>query len=179
MTETTIFDRMRRDHKNVLERVSALERGVLRAKRGARAPSTAERDRALLDLIGHLTRQFATHMAGEDRVLFPELQPLLPRGEAALDPLREEHEEMRAMLIRLQETLRRRAGAARDEEIVVQARDLIDLLRLHIRKEEILLGVAERVLTPPEIEALDARIRALPEFTTRAGRPEARPGGRS
>ena len=174
MTAITIFERMRRDHRTVLERVSALERGLLRRTR-----SDPEKDQALLALTALLERQFATHMAGEDRVLFPELEPVLPRGEAALAPLRAEHEELRAMLARLQKTLRRRAGAGRDEEIAVQARDLIDLLRLHIRKEEIVLGVAERVLTPAEIEALDARVREIPAPPTRSGRPGARPGGRT
>ena len=180
MSVTTMFDRMRRDHQNVLERVAALERGVLRTPRDAGpVASDPERDRALLDLVAHLERQFATHMAGEDQVLFPQLSPLLPQGDAALEPLRADHEELRAMLARLQNTLKQPAGAARDEEIGVQARDLVDLLRLHIRKEEIVLGVAERVLTPPEIEALDRSIRALPELPTPSGRPRSRPGGRT
>ena len=156
MTRSTFFDRMRRDHRNVLERVTALERGALRKQ-------------DIADLVAHLERQFATHMAGEDRVLFPELAPVLPSGESSLAPLRAEHEELRAMLERLQQTLRRRPGSARDEEITIQVRDLIDLLRLHIRKEEIVLGVAERVLTPREIDGLEARVRALTHS----------PGGRS
>lgn len=177
MTEPTFFDRMRRDHQHVLERVTALERGSLRTGRGA--GTDAEWDRTILDLTAMLERQFSTHMAGEDRVLFPELEPVLPRGEAALAPLRAEHEELRAMLDRLQKTLRRRPNPARDEEIIIQIRDLIDLLRLHIRKEEIVLGVAERVLTPLEIEALETRVRALTVSPTPSGRPGGRPGGRS
>src|SRR5690349_3064826 len=180
MTEPTFFDRMRRDHQTVLERVTALEQGSLRTGRGAGEPATgAAWDRTILDLTQMLERQFSTHMAGEDRVLFPELMPVLPRGEAALAPLRAEHEELRAMLDRLQNTLRRRPDAARDEEVVIQIRDLIDLLRLHIRKEEIVLGVAERVLTPTEIEALEARVRALTASPPPSGRPDGRPGGRS
>ena len=164
MTRSTFFDRMRRDHRNVLERVSALERGLLRTR-----PPSKDQDHVIRNLIAHLERQFATHMAGEDRVLFPELTPVLPSGESSLAPLRAEHEELRAMLERLQQTLRRRPGSARDEEITIQVRDLIDLLRLHIRKEEIVLGVAERVLTPREIDGLEARVRALTHS----------PGGRS
>ena len=180
MTEPTFFDRMRRDHQTVLERVTALEQGSLRTGRGAGEPATgADWDRTILDLTQMLERQFSTHMAGEDRVLFPELEPVLPRGEAALAPLRAEHEELRAMLDRLQKTLRRRRDAARDEEIVIQIRDLIDLLRLHIRKEEIVLGVAERVLTSAEIEALETRVRALTPSPTPSGRPGGRPGGHS
>jgi hypothetical protein len=83
------------------------------------------------------------------------------------------------MLDRLQKTLRRDPDAARHEEIIIQIRDLIDLLRLHIRKEEIVLGVAERVLTPAEIEALETRVRALTVPTTPSGRPGGRPGGRT
>jgi len=168
MTPTTMFERMRHDHRSVLEQVSKLELGVLATDRGVRA-LMQERDRELLELVAMLERQFATHMAAEDQVLFPELERVLPQGHAAVEPLRAEHEELRAMLQRLGKTLREPARAVRDEQISVQARDLIDLLRIHIRKEEsIVLNVAEKVLTPREIDALEARIR-----------PIALPGGRT
>jgi hemerythrin-like domain-containing protein len=81
------------------------------------------------------------------------------------------------MLERLRTTIRRPPGASRDEEVAVQARDLIDLLRLHIRKEEIVLSVAERVLTSREIEALESRLSAHFETHTRPDRPDATSGG--
>jgi hemerythrin-like domain-containing protein len=144
-----------------------LERGVLQ-------------HRQVLGLVALLERQFATHMAGEDKVLFPELESVLPEAETALRPLRAEHEELRAMLRRLQKTLKARPGKTRDERISVETRDLVDLLRIHVRKEEaIVLSVAEQVLTPREVEALDARIRFFLEPGTRPRGPEgARQGDR-
>jgi iron-sulfur cluster repair protein YtfE (RIC family) len=55
MTKSTIFDRMRQDHRIVLERVAALE----------------QHQGEIGQLVEMLERQFGTHMAGEDRVIFP------------------------------------------------------------------------------------------------------------
>ena len=74
------------------------------------------------------------------------------------------------MLIRLKATLGEPAGPDRDEQIVVQLRDFIDLLRIHIRKEEALvISVAERVLRQSEVELLKARM-------SRGVRAERHPG---
>jgi hemerythrin-like domain-containing protein len=180
MATTTLFERMRKDHRSVLEHVARLERGALAKTRTARARS-GEHDRELRALIAMLERQFATHMAAEDQVLYPQLTQVLPQCEAAVAPLRAEHDELRAMLHRLAKTLREPPGPTRDEQIAVQARDLIDLLRLHIRKEEsIVLSVAERVLTPLEIDALEARIRTIvPAAAKRRGSGVPRQGGRT
>ncbi len=179
MTRTTMFERMRNDHRSVLEHVSRLEQGALAPGRKVREPAR-ERDRELLALVAMLDRQFATHMAAEDLVLFPELERVLPQGQAAVEPLRAEHEDLREMLRRLEKTLRKPARAARDEQIAVQVRDLIDLLRIHIRKEEsIVLNVAERVLTPREIDALDARIRLIARSGAAPSAPSGIQGGRT
>jgi ABC-type uncharacterized transport system ATPase subunit len=62
------------------------------------------------------------------------------------------------MLADLEETLCL-PNEARDEQMTVQIRDLVDLLRIHIRKEEALvIGMAERVLRPSEVEALTVRM---------------------
>jgi hemerythrin-like domain-containing protein len=79
------------------------------------------------------------------------------------------------MLSRLDETLLERPVAARDEQIAVQARDLVDLLRIHIRKEEALvLSVAERVLKPQEIDSLERRMRERMQMNPT---PSPRAGG--
>lgn len=161
MNRTSIFEQMRNDHRRVLERVAALELGVL--GRGTRRGRSHGEDRGgeLRDVVELLERQFATHMAAEDEVLFPALAEALPQTKATMEPLHAEHAELRSMLIRLDATLSEPVSAARDEQIKVQVRDLIDLLRIHIRKEEaVVLSVAERVLKPREIDALEQRMRA-------------------
>lgn len=162
MNGTTLFERMRQDHRRVLERVDALEHAArpMEPRRGrARVPNVVMRD-----VVALLKDQFATHMAAEDEVLFPALLRALPQTRATLDPLRAEHEELRSMLHRLECTLGESPGRSRNEEIAIQVRDLADLLRIHVRKEEaVALSVAERVMQPHEIEAVESRMRARVE----------------
>jgi hemerythrin-like domain-containing protein len=142
------FLAFRRDHSRVLERLEALDRGVLRA--------TGPLDDApLRDLVAHLERQFGTHMAAEDHVLYPALRAAFPPARSTLEPLLADHAELRQMLIALAALLREAPSSGREERLVVQARDLSDLLRLHIRREEsIVLAVASRVLSRVEIAAM-------------------------
>jgi hypothetical protein len=178
-----VFDRLRADHRRVLREIGALER-ALAARDAAEARGRGRAMAVVLDLAGALAsrlgRQFDTHMAAEDDVLFPRLAANIPGGAAFVKPLHAEHAELRAMLAALSATLARRAGAARDEQLVVQSHDLIDLLRIHIRKEEALVfRVAERVLSAEVLEALAARrapgrepARAMPARSKRKkGKP--------
>lgn len=150
-----IFDRMREDHRRVLERVGALEAAIGRDAGWSDPRLEAE----LRDTLALMDRQFATHMAGEDDVLFPALLEALPEAKASIAPLTMEHAELRDMLERLKATLAEPGQADRDEQLAVELRDFIDLLRIHIRKEEaVVISVAERVLRPREVEALAARM---------------------
>ena len=82
----------------------------------------------------------------------------LEDGAALVAPLHDEHDELRLMLGALAARLIEPPGATRDEQVVVQIRDLTDLLRIHIRKEETLVfGLAERVLKPIVRAELAAR----------------------
>lgn len=149
------FEGLRGDHARVLERLAALDAGLL-------GGSAAIDEAPLRDLAAHLERQFATHMAAEERVLFPALRAAFPEGRGTLEPLLADHAEMRQMLVELFGLLARAAGAARDEQLVVLARDLSDLLRLHIRKEEsVVLDVAERVLSRAELDAMTAGLESF------------------
>jgi len=149
------FKRFHDDHRKVLARLDAIERTLPRGTARLGAAAVA----ALDDLVALLARQFATHSAIEERVLFPALVEAFPGARPSLGPLQREHDEMRSMLQRLEELLGQRVTAARDEQIVIQVRDLVDLLRIHIRKEEqSVLNVARRVLTAAEISALVTRM---------------------
>lgn len=146
------FAPFRRDHARLLARLDDLERRVL--------SGAAELDEgALRELVAVLERQFATHMAAEDAVLFPALDDAFPVLGATLEPLRQDHLELRLMLATLSEQLSRPVSASRAEQLVVLARDLTDLLRLHIHREEAaVFDVAQRALTPEETTALVGRL---------------------
>ena len=153
---TEIFQQMREDHRRVLEDIVVLERAASSRpeRRGESWPGDDARR-----VLRALTRQFATHMAAEDDVLYPALVAALPETRLSLEPLFADHEALRLMLDDLGAMLDVPAGTARNEQIAIGFRDFIDLLRIHIRKEEaIVIGVAERVLNDAEVEALAARL---------------------
>ena len=153
MLGPTIFHRMRADHSRVLGELDALERA---ATSGA---GDLQRERTLLGLVGLLERQFDTHLRAEDEVLFPALIEVLPEARGSLAPLRAEHDELRSMLAGLARVLEQPPGPAREEQVAVQARDLVDLLRIHVRKEEaVVFGVAERVLPEPTLQRIAERL---------------------
>lgn len=159
------LDRMRADHHRVLDRLAVL------------VPETGDHP-ARLQLpdvrafVEFLAQQFDTHMAAENDVLFPIVAQALPATTDSLMPLRLEHQELHTMLGALTALLDAPASHARDEQIGIQLADLAELLRLHIRKEErLVFQVAERVLSPGELERL---------VTERsANRPAPRPEFRS
>lgn len=148
------FERLRADHRRVLDETAAIEAAVSGLGPAARLTPSAEAGlRALLALLEH---QFATHMRAEDERVFPALVAALPEARDSVRPLVAEHRELRSMLAALTDLLAALPGASRDEQVAVQVRDLADLLRIHIRKEEaVVLGVAERVLSPAEIARLE------------------------
>lgn len=162
------FLAFRRDHERVLERIARLEQGNF----AAQVPLD---ETPLRDLVAHLERQFATHMAAEDSVLYPALRTAFPEVGGTIDPLLADHAELRAMLAALAEMLSRPRSRARDEQIVVLARDLSDLLRLHIHREEsVVLDVASRVLSRAEIAAMAVGLDAYTRGTQDPRAPEGR-----
>ena len=153
MERTAIFENLRADHKRVLEQIREVARLLVDDR-----PRFSPRTRAKLrGFAAHLARQFATHMRAEDEVLYPALARGMNNGADLVAPLHVEHAELNAMLESLQAALAAPASAWRDEQLVVQLRDFIDLLRIHIRKEETLLfGVAERLLEPDDLSELES-----------------------
>jgi hemerythrin-like domain-containing protein len=157
------LDRMRADHQRVLERLESLAPA---AGAGSRLADLAP----VRELVAFLARQFDSHMAAEDQVLFPILAEALPATTDSLRPLRQEHQELRTMLEALTTLLDAPAGRARDEQLGVQLADLADLLRIHVRKEErLVFQVAEHVLRPGELDRLVSQRTAA----TPARRPSA------
>jgi hemerythrin-like domain-containing protein len=158
---------MRDDHRRVLERVARLE-AALWPEGSSRSGSRVEAE--LRETLAVMDRQFGTHMAAEDEVLFPALLEALPETRGSIGPLETEHAELRDMLKRLESTLAEPDPSDRDEQVAVQVRDFIDLLRIHIRKEEaVVIRVAERVLRPREVQALAARMTQTPRRESGGG----------
>ncbi|MBI3538714.1 MAG: hemerythrin domain-containing protein [Candidatus Eisenbacteria bacterium] len=152
-----VFDRMRGDHQRGLEGLATLEQAVAGVDSAGRLDDGARE--AMRAVVRVLEGQFDTHMAAEDEVLFPALTRALPHALGQIQQLGAEHEELRSMLGSLGRLLDSPHGRVSDEQVVVQARDLVDLLRIHIRKEEsAVFGVAERVLEPRMLEALADRM---------------------
>lgn len=150
---------MRGDHQRALEQLATLELAGAESDSAGRI-SEQSRD-AMRAVVRVLEGQFDTHMAAEDEVLFPALTRALPHALGQIEQLGVEHEELRSMLGSLGRLLDSPHGRVRDEQVVVQARDLVDLLRIHIRKEEsAVFGVAERVLEPRMLEALADRMNS-------------------
>jgi hemerythrin-like domain-containing protein len=165
VTESGIFQALRADHRRVMENLDAIEARIADGRAHASGDPETRRPTLSNDVLerireftAHLARQFDTHLAAEDEVLYPALEQRLENGAALIAPLHVEHVELRAMLETLAATLAAPANDARDEQIAVQVRDLVDLLRIHIRKEETLVfGVAERIIRPCDLAELEAR----------------------
>jgi hemerythrin-like domain-containing protein len=181
MKKVTIFDQMKSDHREVLARLASLEAVAREAEQHVRGRGRGWPGPEVAETLRILERQFATHMAAEDEVLFPALLEALPQTRLSIEPLKADHAELRTMLERIQETMQETPSAARDEQIGVQLRDLVDLLRIHLRKEEALvISVAERVLQPREVEALAARRSSgEPQGATKSPRSGPSKGARS
>jgi hypothetical protein len=146
------FGQFRRDHVRVLAEIDGLERCAL-AGRGV--PEEA----VLRGAVELLAVQFATHMAAEESMLYPAVLMAFPAGRATLEALRADHAELRMMLATISRGLAASASAGGDEQLQVVLRDFIDLLRLHIHREEsAVFDVASRVLSTHEAEELARRI---------------------
>jgi len=156
MDRSEIFEGLRNDHRKVLEQLAILDWAVAALPRPS---DPAWPGREVEEILAMLARQFRTHMAAEDEIIYPALAETLPEAGSNLEPLRAEHHTLRMMLRDLERELRKPASETRNEQIGVLLRDLCDLLRIHIRKEDaIVFALAERALTQTEVESIAARM---------------------
>jgi len=131
----SILARMRADHRALLDAVDALERAI-----GDRPARGSFPVRALRPLAERLTAEYAAHVIEEDGLMVPLLDGPVSARQLAL-----EHAELAAMIAAFRETLGRPTHRTRDEQLRVQAEDLVALMRSQIRKEETLVfAVAAR-----------------------------------
>ena len=97
-------------------------------------------------LVDQLALRFAAHAAARDGLL----------AFLRLDRLGLEDDELTAMLTTFRETLDRPANRERDEQLRVQAADLVALLRSQLRKEETLVfAIAARATSRPSTKRGD------------------------
>lgn len=159
-----IFEQLRSDHSRALRVLSALEHVAefisASAESGEQRTATAEAE--LERLIASFEFEFATHMVAEDTVIFPALAKALPESLGHLQRFHGEHAELRGILRALRELIEQPRSAPRNEQIGVQTRDFVELVRIHIRKEEAaVFRVAEGLLTSMELEGIARRWTSL------------------
>lgn len=168
-----LFARLRADHARVLREIEDLESSLARHGRAGRLPAAVEA--GLPSFLALLEAEFASHMAAEDDILYPALMAAIPAASGSLSALTAEHAELRQMLARLMAIVENAVAPDRAQEIRVQVRDIAELLRAHIRKEESLaFGLAPRILTPREVASVSARLNRTerPDGPGSAKRPK-------
>ncbi len=157
------FGQFRRDHARVLGQIDLLEQQAV-------VEPEALDEALLAGAIELLRSQFATHMTAEESVLYPAIQLAFPAGRSTLEALRADHVELRLMLATISIRLGATGSPERDEQLQVVLRDLIDLLRLHIHREEsAVFDVASRVLSNDEAAELARRIAPLVDLGSPPG----------
>jgi hemerythrin-like domain-containing protein len=150
------FARLRTQHRALLARLRVFEHALRRLRRGVRD------ERAFRTLSRWLSGPFAVHVAAEDGVLYPAVARELPELALVLEPLRADHLELAHMTHSLQRLIAEPDAAGRDEQLAVLGRDLVDLLRLHVRSEErSVLDWSERVLPADTLRELRARMARI------------------
>jgi hemerythrin-like domain-containing protein len=135
-------------HQDVLARLGAVESDL----------TDSSREPDLAAFAAYLEREVASHFVVEEQALFPILARHLSLHQGPLAVMNAEHAAFRDLLREL-------CAAVRDGNPIRQRRcasELIELLRVHIAKEDnILFPMASRILGPEELREVDARAQSL------------------
>ncbi len=115
---------------------------------------------AHLDALARfLDGEVAPHFQLEEQALFPLLERHLGVDGGPLAVMNAEHARFRELLAGLHEALRSGATTQQREH----GSELIDLLRGHIAKEDgVLFPMAMRLLSPTELQEVEARSKQVP-----------------
>ena len=149
------FARLRAEHARVLDRLDASERTLT-------DPSALD-ESTFLAMARDLKEALDLCFAVEGAVLFPALIQQLPELALALEALLDDHVEFRDMTRSFAVLLEQANAPNRAEQLVVLGRDLTDLLRLHIHKQErLILNWSERVLPAPVLAEVGAGLSLSP-----------------
>ena len=135
-----------RQHQEVLARLATVESGL----------ETGSNDAA--SFAAFLQGEVGEHFRIEEQALFPFLARHLNQRYGPLAVMNAEHASFREQLRRLCSAVSAGVGAIQDACI----RDILDLLRSHIFKEDnVLFPMALQVLDADELREVDARAAAL------------------
>lgn len=136
------------EHQAVLAQLAAVEDQLANADAGA----------ALASFLAYLQDDVLLHFSVEEHALFPMLERYFGHGGGPLAVMNAEHASFRELL----SDLRAAVLAADLSQQRACAQDLIELLRVHIAKEDnILFPMAARVLNPTEQDEVDTCARAI------------------
>lgn len=150
------------------EEHEAVEEQLRRLEQMLPAPEPA----GMNAVIGSLEADLDHHLAHEEQALFPLLERYLPRDRGPIAVMLLEHAELRQRVGNLRRAFdawRRKAeareggGAAHAGKLLTAAaRQVIELLRMHIAKEDqILFPLARRFLSAAEIAELQAHLDGM------------------
>ena len=157
MSRTTILLHVQRLHDDMMTCVASLERSTHRIGREVSARTRTAHATRVQRALCALEWNFARTVAFEEDDVFPVVLGALPESHAVLASQRAEHRDVESMIEALMATLSESPSAWRDERVRVAARDLVDLLHIHLRKEAAAIHrVLERVLTAEEVELAGA-----------------------
>jgi hemerythrin-like domain-containing protein len=140
---------LRHEHEAILSALAILD-GIVRRFAAGDAVDRAD----LIAFIGFL-QEFADrcHHGKEEGLLFPALARAgVPQAGGPLQALLEDHVQGRQWIRQMQASLEPALDAA---AFAAAARGYRELLQAHIRQEnEVLFPIAQRVLTPAQLEEL-------------------------
>lgn len=129
MTVATPTDILREEHKAILTIISEIE------KQMGSASYEALRDNSLPQLRDFLNR----HIAKEEEVLFPMLQRYLGMDKGVVNAMQSEHGKIEFCFSRISKSC-----TSGDSKLALDTKRMIQLLKLHISKEDnVLFWLAE------------------------------------
>ena len=175
MSRSTILLHVQRLHDDMMTCVARLQRSDHRIGPDVSARNRTTHATRLQRALCALELNFARTVAFEEDDVFPAVLGALPESRAVLASQRAEHRDIESMIEALMATLSEPPSAWRDERVGVGARDLVDLLHIHLRKEEAAIHrVLERILT-----AEDVALASQPAVREGHGTPDRTSGKRT
>ncbi len=162
---------LKEEHRGTLLKLELLERALLYLLRPAEE-TTLERveiEKDLLkDLAVALDKEIGLHFRKEEEALFAILADYIGKEYGPIEVMLREHEKLCAAFVRWKKIVSPfcRSGAPIDEAVRKVVLDpglrLVNLLRLHIQKEnQILFEISESSLTGEEKKEVIRRIHAI------------------
>lgn len=158
--KATVFEQLRKDHREVLDRLAAFEAELAAAQDD---PSARPGDE-MRAFLGFIEEEVWTHFRAEEEALFPLLRGIFPPENAPVQGgpvfvLTEEHGVLRRLVTRLKEALDGWAGGRPDARdlALLTGPQVVRAFQKHIYKEDnIVFRLAETHLSESDKSALEA-----------------------